>query len=154
MPRKKQAEPTEAPAAASAPVQATTSAAPKGAAEEPPSQPWQFKPYRGHKGVSDSDLFIINYVRTMTKKNPWYYRDRCGAARGPATMPIMREAWVNGIIDQNTLVWGQGLADFLPIKNVRTLTGQIRTPEGAPCHLQLPPDTMLPSHAGVQRPED
>jgi hypothetical protein len=36
---------------------------------------------------------------------------------------------VNGIIDENTLVWGQGLADWLPVKNVRTLVPQIRTVE-------------------------
>ena len=37
---------------------------------------------------------------------------------------------VHGIIDENTLVWGQGLADWLPIRNVRTLVAQIRTMEG------------------------
>ena len=36
---------------------------------------------------------------------------------------------MNGIIDQDTLVWGQGLADWLPVKNVRTLVPQIRTVE-------------------------
>jgi hypothetical protein len=36
---------------------------------------------------------------------------------------------VNGIIDENTLVWGQGLADWLPVRNVRTLVPQIRTLE-------------------------
>lgn len=50
--------------------------------------------------------------------------------RGPCTLPIMREAWVHGVIDQNTLVWGQGLADWLPIRNVKTLVPQIRTVEG------------------------
>ena len=44
-------------------------------------------------------------------------------------MPVLRECWVNGIIDENTLVWGQGLADWLPVKNVRTLVPQIRTVE-------------------------
>jgi len=38
---------------------------------------------------------------------------------------------VNGVIDENTLVWGQGLADWLPVRNVRTLVPQIRTVEGA-----------------------
>ena len=36
---------------------------------------------------------------------------------------------MNGIIDENTLIWGQGLADWLPVKNVRTLVPQIRTVE-------------------------
>lgn len=49
--------------------------------------------------------------------------------RGPCSLPVLREAWVNGVIDENTLVWGQGLADWLPVRNVRTLVPQIRTIE-------------------------
>jgi len=37
---------------------------------------------------------------------------------------------VAGVIDEDTLVWGQGLMDWLPIRNVRTLVPQIRTREG------------------------
>ena len=36
---------------------------------------------------------------------------------------------MNGVIDENTLVWGQGLMDWLPVRNVRTLVPQIRTLE-------------------------
>jgi hypothetical protein len=36
---------------------------------------------------------------------------------------------VHGVIDDNTLVWGGGLMDWLPIRNVRTLVPQIRTLE-------------------------
>lgn len=50
--------------------------------------------------------------------------------RGPCTLPVLRKAWVHGIIDQSTLVWGHGLIDWLPIQNVRTLVPQIRTFEG------------------------
>jgi hypothetical protein len=49
--------------------------------------------------------------------------------RGPCSLPVLREAWVNGVIDEQTLVWGQGLSDWLPVKNVRTLVPQIRTVE-------------------------
>lgn len=42
---------------------------------------------------------------------------------------MLREAWVQGVIDENTLIWGQGLADWLPVRNVRTLVPQIRTVE-------------------------
>ena len=45
-------------------------------------------------------------------------------------MPILREAWSKGIIDEKTLVWGTGLIDWLPIRNVTLLTAAIRTPEG------------------------
>lgn len=74
---------------------------------------------------------VVDFVREATKKNIWYYRDRMSVPRGPCPLPTLREAWVHGIIDENTLVWGQGLADWLPIRNVRTLVPQIRTPEGA-----------------------
>lgn len=57
-------------------------------------------------------------------------RDRMSTPRGPCSLPVLREAWVNGIIDESTLVWGQGLADWLPVRNVRTLVPQIRTVEG------------------------
>jgi hypothetical protein len=43
----------------------------------------------------------------------------------------MHERQVQGVIDENTLVWGQGLQDWLPVRNIRTLVPQIRTPEGA-----------------------
>eukprot|EP00210_Caulerpa_lentillifera_P001211 g1167.t1 len=70
-----------------------------------------------------------DYVREITKRNVWYYRDRLSTPRGPCTLPVLRECWVNGVIDENTLVWGQGLIDWLPVKNIRTLVPQIRTPE-------------------------
>ena len=38
---------------------------------------------------------------------------------------------MHGVIDETTLVWGQGLQDWLPVRNVRTLVPQIRTAEGA-----------------------
>lgn len=115
---------------------------------------------------------VVDYVRTATAHNVWYYRcalawkggrrsastalaektmiaqsamrgawptkalpplprrDRMSSPRGPCSLPVMREAWVHGVIDENTLVWGQGLADWLPVRNVRTLVPQIRTLEG------------------------
>lgn len=59
-----------------------------------------------------------------------YYRDRLSVPRGPCNISVLRECWVHGVIDDGTLVWGQGLADWLPVKNVRTLVPQIRTVEG------------------------
>ena len=72
---------------------------------------------------------VVDYVRGATAKNIWYYRDRLSTPRGPCTLPVLRECWVKVIIDENTLIWGQGLADWLPVKNVRTLVPQIRTVE-------------------------
>ncbi len=41
---------------------------------------------------------------------------------------------MQGVIDENTLVWGQGLYDWLPAKNVKLLLPMIRTPEGKQAH--------------------
>ena len=92
-----------------------------------PNTVWKGRPYWD---TLKTDYWLQTFVRHATRKNDWYYKDRCGVNRGPATVPTLREAWVHGLIDHNTQVWGQGLIDFLPIKNVRTLEGQIRTPEG------------------------
>merc|ERR1712146_274645 len=59
----------------------------------------------------------------------WYYRDRMGTPRGPCSLPVLREAWTKGIIDDKTLVWCRGLIDWIPIRNVTFLVSLIRTPE-------------------------
>jgi hypothetical protein len=41
---------------------------------------------------------------------------------------------LQGVVDENTLVWGQGLIDWLPMRNVKLLVAQVRTPEGE-CNL-------------------
>jgi hypothetical protein len=60
-----------------------------------------------------------------------YYRDRMSVPRGPCPLHVLKEAWTSGVIDENTMVWGHGLFDWLPIKNVKLLVPMIRTPEGA-----------------------
>lgn len=78
---------------------------------------------------SFNDKEQIDYIREMTSKNVWYYKDRLMVARGPCNLHVLRDCWVHGVVDENTLVWGQGLCDWLPIRNVRTLVPQIRTVE-------------------------
>ena len=65
-----------------------------------------------------------------------YYRDRMSVPRGPCNVAVLRECWVQGVIDEHTLVWGQGLGDWLPVRNIRTLVPQIRTFEGAARQLE------------------
>ncbi|KAJ9518662.1 hypothetical protein QJQ45_018754 [Haematococcus lacustris] len=72
---------------------------------------------------------MINYQRMLLRKNIWYYRDRMNNARGPCPLHVLKEAWVQGVVDENTLMWGQGLADWLPAKNIKLLLPMIRTPE-------------------------
>lgn len=57
---------------------------------------------------------------------------RLSVPRGPCTMPILREAWSKGLIDEKTLVWGTGLMDWLPMRNITLLVAAVRTPEGEP----------------------
>ena len=87
--------------------------------------PWE----RRRPETSYYDAALFNMVVTMTRWNVWYYRDRMSTPRGPAPITSLRQAWSNGVIDENTLVWGEGLMDWIPIKNVTTLVGQIRTPQ-------------------------
>ena len=72
--------------------------------------------------------------------------------RGPCNMWVLRNCWSNGVVDENTLVWGQGLADWLPMKNVRMLIPQIRTPEGelASEVLLCPPACLLSACVSVR----
>ena len=39
-----------------------------------------------------------------------YYRDRLSTPRGPCNIWVLRDCWASGVIDENTLMWGQGLA--------------------------------------------
>eukprot|EP00238_Polyblepharides_amylifera_P000755 CAMPEP_0196572352 /NCGR_PEP_ID=MMETSP1081-20130531/2422_1 /TAXON_ID=36882 /ORGANISM="Pyramimonas amylifera, Strain CCMP720" /LENGTH=127 /DNA_ID=CAMNT_0041889649 /DNA_START=332 /DNA_END=718 /DNA_ORIENTATION=+ len=41
-------------------------------------------------------------------------------------MSTLRAAWVEGIVDEHTLVWGLGLEEWLPVRNVRALPSLIR----------------------------
>lgn len=72
----------------------------------------------------------LQYIIIAIKQNIWYYKDRLNVTRGPCDIKILRNCWVHGIIDQNTFVWGQGLDQWLPIKNIRGLLICIRIPEG------------------------
>lgn len=43
-------------------------------------------------------------------------------------MNTLRQCWVNGIVDEHTMVWGNGLSDWVPARNVRGLISNIRNP--------------------------
>ncbi|DBB11066.1 TPA: hypothetical protein ACH3X3_006531 [Trebouxia sp. C0006] len=87
----------------------------KGAAAKKAAEPSGPSPPTSQRRPAKLDFQqkqVVDYVRTATRNNVWYYRDR-----------------VHGIIGEDTLVWGQGLHDFLPVRNIRTLVPQIRTLE-------------------------
>jgi hypothetical protein len=97
-----------------------------------PEEPWsqQLRPPVRKIVLSPYQYEMINYQRMLLRKNIWYYRDRMSIPRGPCPLHVLKDAWVQGCIDENTLVWGQGLYDWLPAKNVKLLLPMIRTPEG------------------------
>ena len=74
----------------------------------------------------------------------WYYRDRAGLPRGPCQLSTLRACWVNAIIDEFTIVWGQGLEAWYPIHNVVGLTANIQSYDGAAAALLHKLWTALP----------
>jgi len=64
--------------------------------------------------------------------NIWYYKDRFGMPRGPCTLTTFRKCWVHGVVDQYTLVWGQGLEGWYPMRNVVGLITNLNSLDGAP----------------------
>jgi hypothetical protein len=75
---------------------------------------------------------------TALNDNIWYYKDRAGVARGPCTLTTVRKAWVHGVIDQYTLMWGQGLEAWYPMRNVVGLVTNVQSLDGAPSRLKKP----------------
>lgn len=98
----------------------------------PPPTPWtgEMRPTPRSIKLSPYQYEMINYQRMLMRKNIWYYRDRMNIPRGPCPLHVVKEAWVSGIVDENTLFWGHGLYDWLPAKNIKLLLPMVRTPEG------------------------
>ncbi|KAG2490491.1 hypothetical protein HYH03_011119 [Edaphochlamys debaryana] len=97
----------------------------------PPAEPWkgELRPVPRKIVLSPYQYEMINYQRMLLRKNIWYYRDRMNVPRGPCPLHVVKEAWVSGIVDENTLFWGHGLYDWLPAKNIKLLLPMVRTPE-------------------------
>jgi len=99
---------------------------------ERPAGVWQqdIRPNPRRIVLSSYQAEMINYQRMLMRKNIWYYRDRMSVPRGPCPLHVLKDCWVQGVIDEHSLVWGHGLYDWLPVRNVKLLTAMIRTPEG------------------------
>ena len=63
------------------------------------------------------------------RKNVWFYRDRTGLPRGPCTLNTVRKCYANGIVDQHTLFWGNGLGDWVPLRNIRGMSASLNDPK-------------------------
>eukprot|EP00899_Mesostigma_viride_P019695 jgi/Mesvir1/27727/Mv07424-RA.1 len=76
------------------------------------------------------DLDDLTQIATFqNRRNTWFYRDRLNKPRGPCEMTTLKAAWANGVIDEQTVVWGLGLEDWAPIRNVFMLKQNICSPE-------------------------
>lgn len=64
----------------------------------------------------------------LMQNNVWFYRDRTGLPRGPCPFYILKQAYIHGIVDENTLIWGNGLGSWVPIRNVRSLGANLSDP--------------------------
>ena len=74
---------------------------------------------------SDADPSSRPFARAVIRRNIWYYRDRTGLPRGPMTVDVLRKAYIGGIIDGNTLMWGNGLGHWVPLRNIRGMDGNL-----------------------------
>lgn len=81
-----------------------------------------------HPG-SDADPSSRPFARAVVRRNIWYYRDRTGLPRGPMDINVLRKAYIGGIIDGNTLMWGNGLGHWVPLRNIRGMDGNLTNPK-------------------------
>lgn len=93
---------------------------------KPSATPSAFSRKEANKELEKEEWEANKYSFIALEDNIWYYRDRASVPRGPAPISTMRTCWVNGYIDENTLVWGQGLEEWVPLRNVRALPALIR----------------------------
>mmetsp|Transcript_41239 Transcript_41239/g.69011 ORF Transcript_41239/g.69011 Transcript_41239/m.69011 type:complete len:183 (+) Transcript_41239:116-664(+) len=82
-----------------------------------------------NKELEKAEWEANKYAYIALEDNIWYYRDRASVPRGPAPISTLRTCWINGTIDEHTLVWGQGLEEWVPLRNVRALPALIRNLE-------------------------
>ena len=96
-------------------------------------------------------------IPLVCEQTIWHYRDRTGLPRGPCTIRTLRKCYINGVIDEHTLVWGNGLGHWVPMRNVRGMGHALSVGPAHSlrhCFLNLHPDTPrpppLPCVAAVQ----
>lgn len=70
----------------------------------------------------------------MSNETVWYYVDRQEQRQGPMAAQVIRDAYRRGQLDDETLVWRDGLAQWQPIRQVASELGVIDLPA-----MPLPP---------------
>jgi hypothetical protein len=69
------------------------------------------------------------FFLTGCRENFWFYRDRTGLPRGPMTIETVKKCYINGVVDQHTLFWGNGLGDWVPLRNLRGMGDCLNDPK-------------------------
>lgn len=87
-----------------------------------------------NKKILDEHRKADHYAYLALEDNVWYYRDRLNLPRGPCPLSTLRTCYINGIVDEKTLVWGQGLEEWVPFRNVRALPALVRNLETGVLH--------------------
>ncbi|KAJ7539622.1 hypothetical protein O6H91_11G102000 [Diphasiastrum complanatum] len=89
----------------------------------PPERPIDVQQALGYKWLDK------RYSDFVMRSGGWYYKDRLGRTRGPMELVQLKTAWVGGIIDKNTFIWGDDLDEWAPIGMVYGLQTAICTPD-------------------------
>ena len=45
------------------------------------------------------------------------------------SIDVLRKAYIGGIVDGNTLMWGNGLGHWVPLRNIRGMDGNLTNPK-------------------------
>ena len=51
-------------------------------------------------------------------ESEWWYKNKDGEKTGPAPVDLLEALWLAGEMDGLTLVWQEGMPDFLPVSQV------------------------------------
>lgn len=75
----------------------------------------------------------------------WYYHDPAQGRVGPIDAEALREQFHAGRIQRDTLLWREGLREWLPLQRLEAELGLQQTPAAPP---PLPPSAAAPSPQG------
>uniref|UniRef100_A0A7S0SEB6 GYF domain-containing protein n=1 Tax=Mantoniella antarctica TaxID=81844 RepID=A0A7S0SEB6_9CHLO len=99
---------------------------------EPVGNPYRKADYRLPKMYTMTPRQYYNDCEILCTKliynKIFWYRDRSGLPRGPMTVDVLKRCWVNGIVDENTLMWGNGQGDWVPLRNLRGMAEVLHNP--------------------------
>jgi hypothetical protein len=67
-----------------------------------------------------------NFRDGLDKMEEWWFVDKAGAKTGPTPVDLLEGLWVAGELDGMTLVWKEGMDDYLPIAECPALRAALQ----------------------------